>query len=229
MEKIIAGLRQRIEALQEELEREIALKRENFRYRIEQKRVVFEQEVTQRHRALRMKISQFLRTSKILYILTAPVIYSLIIPFSLMDLFVTVYQQICFRVYRIPLVRRSEYVVMDRKYLQYLNWIEKLNCIYCEYGNGVIAYAREVAGRTEQFWCPIKHAKKVKEMHSRYADFIEYGDTENFRAKLLAQRDRCRACEQGSCSSLSPVPQKPVSIKMPAADVSPSGNDHIKK
>lgn len=225
MEKIIAGLRQRIEALQEELEREIENKRAKFRYHIEQKRVVFEQEVAARHRALRMRISHFLRTSKIPYILTAPLIYSLIIPFSLMDLFVTVYQQVCFRVYRIPLVRRSEYVVMDRKYLQYLNWIEKLNCIYCEYGNGVIAYAREVAGRTEQFWCPIKHAKKVKEMHSRYADFIEYGDTENFRAKLMAQRDRCRACEQGSCATAAPVSQKPVTIKMPAADNTPADKE----
>ena len=73
------------------------------------------------------------------------------------------------------------------------------------------------------------HAKKVKEMHSRYADFIEYGDTENFRAKLMAQRDRCRACEQGSCASLAPVSQKPVTIKMPAADDRPSDNDQNKK
>lgn len=217
MEKIIAGLRQRIETLQDEIEQEIDRKREAFRYRIEQRRVVFEQEVAERHRALRMKISQFLRTSKIPYVLTAPLIYSLIIPFALMDMFVTVYQQVCFRVYGIPLVKRSEYVVMDRKYLQYLNWIEKLNCIYCEYGNGVIAYTREIAGRTEQFWCPIKHAKKVKDAHSRYLEFIEYGDTENFRAQLKVQRDRCRACEQGGgcASGGGDTPQRPITIQMP--------------
>ncbi|MDY0008304.1 MAG: hypothetical protein RBS08_01235 [Bdellovibrionales bacterium] len=197
MEKIIANLKERIETLQDEIEHEIDSKREAFRYKIEQRRVVFEHEVAERHRALRMKISKFLRTSKIGYIVTAPVIYSLIIPFSLMDLFVTVYQHICFRVYGIPLVKRSEYVVMDRKYLSYLNWIEKLNCIYCEYGNGVIAYTREVAGRTEQFWCPIKHAKKIKDAHSSYLGFIEYGDSEDFHAKMENQRDRCRACEQG--------------------------------
>jgi hypothetical protein len=211
MEKIIAGLKERIETLQDEIEREIDRKRDEFRYKIEQRRVVFEQEVIARHRALRMKISRFLRTSKIGYIVTAPVIYSLIIPFSLMDLFVTVYQHICFRVYGIPLVKRSEYVVMDRKYLEYLNWIEKLNCIYCEYGNGVIAYTREVAGRTEQFWCPIKHAKKIKDAHSRYLEFIEYGDTENFHEKLKTQRDRCRACEQGNGCMTS----GPVVVKMP--------------
>lgn len=220
MEKIIAGLRQRIEILQDEIEQEIDRKRDEFRYKIEQRRVVFEQEVTQRHRALRMKISQFLRTSKIPYILTAPLIYSLIIPFVLIDVFVTVYQQVCFRVYGIPLVKRSEYVVMDRKYLQYLNWIEKLNCVYCEYGNGVIAYVREVAGRTEQFWCPIKHAKKVKDAHSRYLEFIEYGDTDNFREQLQVQRDRCRACEQGGdcASGGGDKPQRPITIQMPKQD-----------
>lgn len=219
MEKIIAGLRQRIETLQDEIEQEIDRKRDEFRYRIEQRRVVFEHEVTERHRALRMKISKFLRTSKIPYILTAPLIYSLIIPFVLLDVFVTVYQQVCFRVYGIPLVKRSEYVVMDRKYLQYLNWIEKLNCVYCEYGNGVISYVREVAGRTEQFWCPIKHAKKVKDAHSRYLEFIEYGDTEDFHQKLEAQRGRCRACEQGGgCASGGDQPQRPITIQMPKQD-----------
>ena len=89
-------------------------------------------------------------------------IYSLIIPISLLDLFITVYQHICFRVYGVPLVKRGEYVVRDRKYLQYLNIIQKVNCMYCEYSNGVISYAREVASRTEQYWCPIKHAHKVK-------------------------------------------------------------------
>lgn len=29
------------------------------------------------------------------------------------------------------------YVVFDRRHLAYLNAIEKLNCAYCEYGNGV--------------------------------------------------------------------------------------------
>lgn len=214
MEKIIAGLKGRIEALQDEIEQEIDRRREAFRYKIEQRRVVFEQEVVARHRALRMKILKFLQTSKIGYIVTAPVIYSLIIPFALMDVFVTVYQHICFRVYGIPIVRRGEYVVMDRKYLEYLNWIEKLNCIYCEYGNGVISYTREVAARTEQFWCPIKHAKKVKDAHGRYLDFIEYGDTENFREKMKAQRDRCRACEQGGGCASGATPDL-VTVKMP--------------
>lgn len=192
---MIQRLRSIIGQLQDEIERELEQKRIEFRYRIEQKRVIFEQGVVAQHRLLRMKILRFLRESKILAIVTAPVIYSVIIPLALLDLFITVYQHICFRVYNVPLVVRGEYVVMDRKYLAYLNWIEKLNCIYCEYGNGVIAYAREVASRTEQFWCPIKHARKIKGVHERYYDFIEYGDTQDFRKKLGDQREKCRACE----------------------------------
>lgn len=202
---MISKLRKIIDELQEEVERELEAKRLEFSYRLEQRRVVFEQGVAAQHRLLRMKISRFLRESKIGYVITAPIIYSLIIPFSLMDIFVTVYQQVCFRVYRIPLVRRSDYVVMDRKYLEYLNWIEKLNCIYCEYCNGVVAYVREVASRTEQFWCPIKHARKAKGLHDRYYEFLEYGDTVNFRDKMEEQREKCRACEMpcGSAPSSS--------------------------
>lgn len=192
---MIPKLRAVIDQLQEEVEREIEERRDEFRYRIEQKRVVFEQSVIAQHRLLRMKVLKFLRESNIMTVVTAPIIYSLIVPAVLTDVFITFYQHICFRVYGIPMVRRGEYVVMDRKYLQYLNWIEKLNCIYCEYGNGVIAYAREVASRTEQFWYPIKHARKVKGAHERYYEFIEYGDAQDFQQKLSQHRDKCRACE----------------------------------
>lgn len=201
---MIHRLKAIIGQLQDEIEQEIEQKRAEFRYTIEKKRVVFEQGVVAQHRLLRMKILRFLRESKILFILTAPVIYSVIIPLALLDLFVTVYQHICFRVYGIPRVVRGEYVVMDRKYLAYLNWIEKLNCVYCEYGGGVLAYAREIASVTEQFWCPIKHARKVKGAHERYYDFIEYGDTQDFRTKLGQHREKCRACET-PCSTDKPA------------------------
>lgn len=192
---MIAKLRKIIDELQEEIERELEQRRLEFRYKLDQRRVVFEQGVLAQHRLLRMKVTRFIRESDLFYILTAPIIYSLIIPFVLMDVMVTLYQHICFRIYGIPLVRRSEYVVMDRKYLAYLNWIEKLNCMYCEYGNGLIAYVREVAARTEQFWCPIKHARKVKGAHERYYNFIEYGDAVDVHRKMEDQREKCRACE----------------------------------
>lgn len=195
MDNLAVKIREKINELQDEFEKGVEERREKFRYKLEQGKVVFEQGVIARHRLLRIKLLRFLAQSKIGAFITSPVIYSLIIPIAMLDLFMTVYQKICFRVYRIPLVKRTEYVVMDRKYLQYLNIIEKVNCIYCEYANGVISYAREVASRTEQYWCPIKHAHKVKATHDRYYDFIEYGDSENFSAKMNEQRDKCRACE----------------------------------
>lgn len=197
---MIAKLRKIIDELQEEIEREVEQRRLEFRYKLDQRRVVFEQGVIAQHRQLRMKIIRFIRESDLFYVLTAPIVYSLIIPFVLMDVMVTIFQQVCFRIYGIPVVRRSEYVVMDRKYLAYLNWIEKMNCIYCEYGNGVIAYVREVAARTEQFWCPIKHARKMKGAHENYYNFIEYGDAADIHKKMEEQREKCRACEM-PCSA----------------------------
>ena len=201
MAGMIDKVRKIIGDLQGEIEQEIEDRRQEFHYRLEKGRVVFEQGVAARHRLLRMKLLNFLHASKILAILTAPIIYSVIIPLVLLDIFITVFQLVCFPVYKIPRVKRGEYVVMDRKYLEYLNVIEKLNCIYCEYGNGVIAYAREVASRTEWFWCPIKHARKVKGSHEHYLDFIEYGDGDDYRGKLKGVREKCRACEVGCAAS----------------------------
>ncbi len=63
-----------------------------------------------------------------------------------------------------------DYVVIDRYNLFYLDRVEKINCLYCEYFNGVIGYVREIAARTEQFWCPIKYSRGLKDTHSRYVD-----------------------------------------------------------
>ncbi len=52
-------------------------------------------------------------------------------------------------------VRRADYMVMDRKYLGYLNIIEKANGLFCAYFNGLIAYVGDIGVRTEQYWCPM--------------------------------------------------------------------------
>jgi hypothetical protein len=80
--------------------------------------------------------------------------------------------------------------VLDRHNLSYLNVIEKMNCMYCGYFNGVVAYAREMAARTEQHWCPIKHARRVGDIHSRYKYFLDYGDGKRYRKEIeTARRD----------------------------------------
>ena len=124
--------------------------------------------------------------------LTAPVIYSLILPFAVLDLWVTLYQAICFSAYRIPKVRRRDYIRIDRYHLRYLNRLQKLNCIYCGYVNGLIAFTAEVAGRTEAFWCPIKHEAKAQASHRFYGEFVDYGDGSDFETKLEIARARLR-------------------------------------
>ena len=95
------------------------------------------------------------------------------------------YQAICFPIYKIPKVRRRDYLVFDRHHLAYLNIIEKINCAYCSYANGAIAFVREVAARTEVYWCPIKHARRVLGPHPHYQGFADFGDAEAFRGKLV--------------------------------------------
>ena len=108
----------------------------------------------------------------------------------LLDIFMTIYQTICFPIYRIKKVKRSDYLIIDRQHLAYLNLIEKVNCIYCGYGNGILSYVVEIALRTESFWCPIKHAKKPKDVHYKYHSFAEYGDAKGYREGLQQFRKK---------------------------------------
>lgn len=121
--------------------------------------------------------------------LTAPVIYSLIVVFALADLWVSAYQAICFRAYGVRQVERHQYFRFDRARLPYLNALERFNCIYCSYVNGVIAYVREVAARTEQYWCPIKHTQPPVDAHPRYEDFANHdADAGGYDAHLAELR-----------------------------------------
>jgi hypothetical protein len=192
MDETIAALVARIHDLEDELEHELRKGRDRFKYRIEGKRITFEAELRARHLRLKRGIVQFLRESGFLEVVTSPFIYSLILPLAMLDLFVFVYQQVCFRVYGIPIVRRDRYIIMDRQKLAYLNALEKLNCVYCGYATGVIALARDVAARTEQYWCPVKHARGARPPHERYRDFIEFGDAEGYREGLDEQRRKAR-------------------------------------
>jgi hypothetical protein len=133
-------------------------------------------------------IATYIRQGSVGRLLTTPIIYSLLVPFVVLDAWTTAYQWICFPVYRIPRVARSTFFVLDRHRLPYLNAIERLNCTFCSYANGVIAYVREVAARTEQYWCPIKHSRSVGTPHARYHSFVDYGDAKGYRRGLVTMR-----------------------------------------
>jgi hypothetical protein len=117
-------------------------------------------------------------------LLTAPFIYSVFVPFLLLDGWVTLYQAVCFRAWGIRRVRRRRYFVIDRHKLDYLNGVERFNCLYCSYANGVIAYVREIAARTEQYWCPIRHSRLLRGAHDRYGGFAAYGAAREYRDRL---------------------------------------------
>ena len=184
----VDDLLEHIAASERELQSELDRNRAMWRYRIEARRVRFEREVREVHQRLKQSIPRFLRESNLLNVATAPIIYAMILPIALLDLWITVYQAICFRAYGITRVNRSAYIVIDRQHLAYLNAIEKLNCVYCGYANGVFAYVREIAGRTEQYWCPIRHAKRVPSPHTHYRQFVDYGDADGYRRRLIRLR-----------------------------------------
>jgi hypothetical protein len=186
MKEHIEELLARIRELQEEIEAEYRQRLDEF----ERKRAELAGEFLKWQRDYKVGLLRYLVGVRPAVLLTAPIIYAGWIPFLLMDLFVTVYQTICFPVYGIPKVRRADYVVFDREGLPYLNFIEKFNCFYCSYGNGVAAYVREIAARTEQYWCPIKHARRMKAPHDHYPQFFDYGDAEAYRQGLERLRRR---------------------------------------
>lgn len=180
MKPQIDELMARIATLQSELEEEYRRARDEWAAR----KAALADEFLRQQRRYKTGLFRFLIHSRWLVILTSPIIYAGWIPFLLMDLFVTLYQHVCFPIYRIPKVRRADYMVFDRGDLPYLNIIEKFNCFYCAYGNGVAAYTREIAARTEQYWCPIKHARRIRSAHDHYPKFFDYGDAEAFQQGL---------------------------------------------
>ena len=182
-------LMEKLRSVEAEIETELTKRREELRFTIENRRIMFEREVLRIHREIKTRASRYLIDANPLMILSAPVIYSLIIPIALVDLWVMAYQSVCFPIYKIPKVRRRDYLVFDRHHLAYLNVIEKINCAYCSYANGAIAFVREVAARTEVYWCPIKHARRVLGPHPHYKGFADFGDADGFRGRLAGMKD----------------------------------------
>jgi hypothetical protein len=185
----IEVLSSRIKSLEKELQNVLGDREKEFQYEWVKGKPKFGKDTLSQHRDLKHWLPSYLLQSEILAYITAPVIYSGVVAFGLLDLFLIVYQAICFPVYGVPKVRRADYIVFDRGNLKYLNLLERLNCLYCSYGNGVLAFGVEVAARTEQHWCPIKHAQRLRAPHSRYGHFIEFGDAQRYRREIETVRN----------------------------------------
>jgi hypothetical protein len=180
----IDDLIEQMRGLEAQTQVEFDKRREDFAFTVQNRRIRFSEEVSELQRGLKTGVFKYVTGSTLLKVITAPVIYAGVVPMLMLDLFLWVYQSICFPVYGIPKVKRTGYLELDRGDLPYLNAIEKMNCAYCGYANGLASYFREISARTEQYWCPIKHARRIQSAHSRYPQFFEYGDAESYRLGL---------------------------------------------
>lgn len=196
-------LLRRFQSLEAQWQGDLAEQRRRFRYRIEHGRVRFEREAALWQRRFRQSLPAYIRQADPLTVLSSPVIFSVAAPLAALDLWASAYQWLCFPIYGIEEVRRADYFLIDRHFLSYLNPVEKLGCVYCSYANGLMGYLREISARTEEHFCPIKHARRVLSPHSRYHAFLEYGDAAAYRravdsrsrnvARQLAGPARARA------------------------------------
>lgn len=191
----VSEILQRIRALEAELETELESRREALHVRFEHHKVRFEREIRLRHKRLKTGLLRYIAQAELRNIITAPVIYSMVVPLVILDICITLYQLLCFPLYRIERVRRGDYMAFDRRHLDYLNIIEKFNCTYCSYANGLASYVKEIIARTEQYWCPIRHARRLLETHSRYGQFVDYGDAEAWRQELKQLREALNRIE----------------------------------
>jgi hypothetical protein len=173
-----------ITALEDELRAALRERETHMFYQFNGKRVEFTGTIKATHRRLKLGIYRWIVSERPQNFITGPIIYSLILPLVFLDLCVTLYQASCFPIYRIAKVKRNDYIVIDREHLHYLNAFERFHCVFCGYANGLLGYTSEIAARTEQYFCPIKHAHRIFGSHARYQRFLAYGDAADYHAKV---------------------------------------------
>jgi hypothetical protein len=126
---------------------------------------------------------------RIRHIISIPFIWGMVVPMIVFDVSLEIYHHVCFRLYGIPRVKRAHYFLVDRSELKYITSIDKVNCIYCSYGNGLFKYASEIAARTETYWCGIKHKEYNPDYHpEHHKEFANYNDPKDFEEKFGPSR-----------------------------------------
>src|SRR5687767_13158822 len=101
----------------------MALQAERLLDKFEDMERAVERDLRRAQRRLKQSIPSYLRESRPLNLLAAPIVYSMILPIALLDGWITAYQWICFPLFGIATVKRRSYVVIDRHKLSYLNAI----------------------------------------------------------------------------------------------------------
>ncbi len=178
-----------IKKKKEELYKEYSLLKEKYGFKIVWRKIIWNKEKKEEFKKEKKPLLDTLFWTSIREIISIPFIYSMLIPAFILDIFLFIYQNTAIRLYKIPVVKRSDYIVFDRKELAYLNLIQKINCMYCSYFNWLMQYAVEVAWRTEKYWCPIKHARKKYWNHDWEVFFADYWDPEWFKETFCSIKE----------------------------------------
>jgi len=118
-------------------------------------------------------------------IVASPFLYGMIIPLVFLDLFLELYHRIAFPLLGIPLVRRRDYILIDRHRMSFLPLLLKVACAYCGYANGLLHYAVRIAGDTECHFCPSKH-QATPGFHAppHHQNFAGFGDAQGFSQRF---------------------------------------------
>lgn len=185
----IREMMEEIESMKEKLREELVEHEKHINYEIKNGYITFEKEVLEKQKENMKNLLLWFGEIPLLHLLTAPIIYGMIIPAVFLDITLFIYQKVVYRIYKFESIKRSEYIVFDRQYLGYLNAIEKFNCLYCSYFNGLMHYASAIISRTELYFCPIKHAKKIAYDHEYYDLFLSYGNGEKYQENLKKLRE----------------------------------------
>ena len=184
MESKIKKIIEKIENLNESLQEEYKSMSDKYGFSIKKRKVIFLQKFKKRNKEFRIPTWKYAIPKNIRHIISMPFIYMMIVPAGLLDLFLIMYNRTALPLYRISPVKRSDHFIYDRQFLDYLNIIQKINCFYCSYVNGLFSFASEIGAQTERYWCPLKAAKNPKFHHSLYKEFADYGNPEEWNEKF---------------------------------------------
>ncbi len=180
----IKKILENIDVLHDSLQKEYDRLAKKYGFSISKRRIIFLKKFNDRNRSLRIPTWRYAVPRNIRHFVSIPFIYMMIVPAVILDMFLSIYNTVALPLYHIPKVRRQDHFIFDRQFLAYLNTIQKINCIYCSYVNGLFSYASEIGARTERYWCPIKASHRPKYYHSWYKDFADYGSPEQWSEKF---------------------------------------------
>lgn len=123
------------------------------------------------------------------HIIIIPLMWLMFIPFLIFDLSILIYQQTVFRILKIKIVKRSEYIRIDRHRIKKISLISKLNCVYCGYANGLLQFIVEVVARTEKYWCGIQHENvKGFKAPAHHKTFSKYNNKKDLDKKYTSYK-----------------------------------------